>query len=271
MPEIIFIAKIFVSIFAVLTLSVIAENVSPKIAGILSGYPLGTAIALFFIGIENGANFAANSAIYTLSGFSASVVFVYFYYKASLIASSFNVYWPAFVAAVAFLLAAGVLSQFSLGLIGGFITSVTAIGYFSNKFKSIENTQMIGKVKLTHWVLLIRALAAAAIVLVITGLAKLFGSSVAGVLSAFPITLFPFLIIIHLTYGKEYAHTIIKNYPFGLGSLITYVISVSFTYPWHGVAVGTVLSFILATLYLLLFAYITNNKDKGSPGANENN
>ncbi len=40
-------AKIATAIIAVVGLSLVAERVSPRVAGILSGYPLGTAIALF--------------------------------------------------------------------------------------------------------------------------------------------------------------------------------------------------------------------------------
>ena len=32
----------------------VAERVSPRVAGLLSGYPLGAAIALFFMGLEIG-------------------------------------------------------------------------------------------------------------------------------------------------------------------------------------------------------------------------
>jgi len=258
MIEILFIAKILTSIIFVVALSVIAENVSPKVAGILSGFPLGTAIALFFIGIENGKDFAANSAIYTLSGFSASLVLVYFYYKiSSLITTRHNVLVSSIIAIIAFSLVAKTLSLFSLGLVGGFIISVGSIIYFSLKFRIIENTVVVKKIRFTQWVLLIRALVAAAIVLFITGIAKLVGSNVAGILSAFPITLFPFLVIIHLTYGKEQVHTIIKHYPSGLGALITYVISVSYTYPLFGVVNGTLLSFLFAIIYLVLFFIFT--------------
>jgi len=60
--------KILVSVFMVLTLSLIADFVSPRIAGILSGYPLGAAISLFFIGFEIGPGFASESALYTMTG-----------------------------------------------------------------------------------------------------------------------------------------------------------------------------------------------------------
>ncbi|MDX9710334.1 MAG: hypothetical protein RBT64_12350, partial [Trichloromonas sp.] len=65
------------------------------------------------------------------------------------------------------------------------------------------------------------------------------------------------LLIIHQAYGKEAVHTIIKNYPFGIGALIAYALSVSLTYPRYGVPVGTALAFLSATGYLLLLAAAT--------------
>ena len=242
---------------AVVGLSLIAEHVSPRVAGVLSGYPLGTAIALFYIGLENGKEFASQGAIYTLAGFSASLVLVAFYYKASSIIDRYNVLISAIVAIFAFFLAAGILSQFTLGLAESFLISFSAIIVFGFQFRKIDNVLVAKKVQFTRWVLLFRALAAASIVLLITGLAKIIGPNWAGMLSAFPITLFPFLLIIHLTYGKEQVHTIIKNYPVGLGALLTYTISVSFTYPAFGIATGTFLSFLFATIYLVLFALIS--------------
>lgn len=257
MAELIFISKIVVSILAVVGLSLVAEHVSPRVAGVLSGYPLGTAIALFYIGLENGTEFAAQGAIYTLAGFSASLVLVAFYYKASSVINRYNALLSSIAAILAFFLAAGILSQFTLGLMESFLISLAAIVFFGFQFRKIENVLVTKKVQFTRWVLLFRALAAASIVILITGLAKIIGPNWAGMLSAFPITLFPFLLIIHLTYGKEQVHTIIKNYPFGLGALLTYAISVSFTYPAFGIAIGTCLSFLFATIYLILFAIVS--------------
>lgn len=66
--------KIAVSVATVIGLSLVAEHVSPRIAGLLSGYPLGTAIALFFIGYEIGPEFAAEGAVYTLAGFASTLM-----------------------------------------------------------------------------------------------------------------------------------------------------------------------------------------------------
>ena len=63
MPTEIFILKLIVAVAVVIGLSLVAEHSSPRIAGILSGYPTGSAVSLFFFGLEINPEFAANSAL----------------------------------------------------------------------------------------------------------------------------------------------------------------------------------------------------------------
>ncbi len=260
MVELLFVAKIAVSILVVVGLSAIAERVSPKVAGILSGYPLGTAVSLFFMGIENGVDFATQASVFTLSGLAASLTLVFGYYHASRltchVSLPISVCISVIVSVSMFLLVGFGLSLQPLGLVSGLVLCLIAIIVFSFLFRPIQNTVVTAKVRFTHWVLLIRSFAAAGMVLLITGVAEWAGSSLAGILAAFPVTLFPFLVIMHSTYGPTQAHTIIKNYPLGIGALMTYVISVSFTYPTLGIPLGTFVSFGFATLYLLIFYFI---------------
>ena len=66
-------AKLGLSVSMVLGLGTVAVRASPRIAGLLSGYPLGTALALFFIGLEISPAFATQSAVHTLAGFTATM------------------------------------------------------------------------------------------------------------------------------------------------------------------------------------------------------
>ncbi|WP_421869592.1 hypothetical protein [Motiliproteus sp.] len=262
--------KLLVSILAVLGLSLVAERVSPKVAGVLSGYPLGSAIALFFIGLEQGQAFAAEAAVSTLAGFSASLVLAGGYYLASSrIASSrlasssrfsvkpasngrvwFDLPVAAVAGVLAFLLASALLQQLTLGLIGGALITLATILLSARLFKHIDNVAPLKTQRLSRWVMLLRALMAAATVLLITGLAELIGPTWSGLLSAFPITLFPFMLIMHYSYGPAVVYTVIRNYPMGLGALLCYTLTVALTYPDWGVPWGTALGFVVATLYL---------------------
>ena len=244
--------KLLVSILAVVGLSLVAEHVSARVAGVLSGYPLGSAIALFFIGVEQGEAFAAEAAVHTLAGFSASLVLVFCYLHASKPLQRFHLPVAALAGVGGFLLASALLQQLSLALLGGGLVTLAAIGLFGYLFRRIDNASLGERVKFSRGVLLFRALMAAATVLLITGIAGWIGPAWSGLLSAFPITLFPFMLILHHSYGKAVVYTVIKNYPMGLGALLCYTLTVAFGYRLWGLGWGTLAGFAVATGYLYL-------------------
>ncbi|WP_207062547.1 hypothetical protein [Motiliproteus sp. SC1-56] len=243
--------KLVVSVGAVLGLALVAEHVSARVAGVLSGYPLGSAIALGFIGIEQGAAFAATAARHTLLGFSASLVLVYCYYLGSRSWERGHLLLGACSAIAGFAAAAFILRPLNLGLAGGVVMTLLMILLFYRLFRAIPNLRIEQRVQLSYGVLLLRALMAAATVILITALAHLIGPAWSGLLSAFPITLFPFLLVLHYSYGRGPVYTVIKNYPLGLGALMCYVVTVTQSYPALGVGWGTAVAFAVATLYLL--------------------
>ncbi|OMH31798.1 hypothetical protein [Motiliproteus sp. MSK22-1] len=262
MLETLFFWKILVSIGAVVGLSLVAEHVSPKVAGILSGYPLGSAIALFFIGLEQSPEFAATAAVHTLAGFTASLVLAWGYYVAAKTLTRAHLAAGAITGIVGFMLASAFLKQLSPGLLGGTLITVAAIFLFSRLFRQIENLAIKQKVQFTRGVLLFRAGMAAMTILLITASADWFGPVWAGLFSAFPITFFPFMLILHMTYGKSLVFTVIKNYPLGLGALMCYALTVSQTYAIIGVVWGTIVAFGVATGYLILLSFMLNRKQR---------
>ena len=123
-------------------------------------------------------------------------------------------------------------------------------------FRQIKNTTIRDRVKLTPGILFLRAILAGFLILIIIATARSVGARWAGLFSAFPSTLFPLILIVHLTYDKTHVHTIIKNFPMGLGSLITYSLCVSIVYPASGIYIGTVISLAAASVYLLLYRLV---------------
>jgi len=261
-PEALLLAKIITSAAMVVGLTLVAEHVSPRVAGVLSGYPLGVAIALFFIGIENGADFAASSAIYAVAGFTASLVLVYVYYQIARRCQRWQVLIASTVSVMAFGLAAALLRTFHLTLVAAILITIVAIVVAITQFSMIANVKVGKRIGFSFWVLVIRATTATVIVLFITGLAAHVGTRWAGVMSAFPITLFPFMLILHLTYGADQVFTVIKNFPLGMGSLLTYTTTVALAYPSLGVGVGTALGFATATGYLIVLTAVTQRQQQ---------
>ncbi|MBI2464329.1 hypothetical protein HYV57_05210 [Candidatus Peregrinibacteria bacterium] len=246
----IFIVKFIVAVAVVIGLSIIAEKSSPRIAGILSGYPTGSAISLFFFGLEINPEFAAKSAVYNMIAIVAMQAFIYFYYKASL---KFNMVISSLVAIVGYFVIIWLLHFIELNTFVAILIPITSIFLFFYLFRPIKNVQIENKVQLNLKVFFIRALFAASIILFITEIAKLVGPTWSGLFSAFPTTLFPLILIVHFTYDKKHVHTIIKNIPIGIFSLVLYSLTVSIVYPFYGIYWGTLMSFGVATVYLVAY------------------
>jgi len=246
--------KLIVAIVVVLALSHIAERVGPRVAGILAGAPTGTPLSLFFFGIEIGPAFAAHSSIYNIIGVVAMLACITAYYRASL---RLGMFLSATVACGAYGFVILILHWLPMNTIGAVCIAFGAILLFGNLLKGIPTTHIARRVPLTPHLLLLRALSAAASILAITALAKLVGSTWSGLFSSFPTTLFPLLLIVHMTYGKEHAHTIIKHVPYGAVPLVLYSLTVSLAYPTIGVVLGTVAAFGVAISYLIGYQFIS--------------
>lgn len=256
-------AKILVTAFTVVILSLVADRAGPRIAGILSGYPAGTAITLYFYGLEIGPQFASDSAVYNVLGLTATLAFIYVYYRVTSRqkAETSKYHTIALATAAAFVSFLGSSSLLQLLPMNRWLAPVITLGaiyLFWRLFKNIEDHDIEVRVKLTPKAIVLRAMLAATIVLAVTFAAKFLQPSWAGLFSAFPITMFPLLLIVHLTYDTRQAHTLIKNAPIGLVSLVLYSLSVSLAYPLWGINLGTLISFAAATIYLIVYREIAN-------------
>jgi hypothetical protein len=248
--------KLIVSIALVLTLSAVAEHVSPKAAGLLAGYPAGAAITLFFIGMDISPEFAADSAVYTMMGLVATQVFIYCYFKSSLYFRKYSIVISSVLAIIGYFMVVWLLHHIWLNKFLAALIPLASIFVFVYLFRQIKNTIIRERVKLTPKMLFLRAFLAGFMILIIIGTANSVGSRWAGLFSAFPSTLFPLILIVHLTYDKAHVHTIIKNFPMGLGSLITYTLCVSIVFPTSGIYIGTVISLAAASIYLLVYRLV---------------
>jgi hypothetical protein len=248
--------KALTAVGMVVMLSVLAEAVSTRFAGVLSGYPLGAAISLFFMGYEIGPRFAAESALHTSVGLIATQAFAYAYYRTSVLAvgcgRAGRVLCASLGGLLGYFLAASILHSLEATPTRALVLPTLFIFLFTHLFRHVENTRIRERSGLDGRTLLLRSVFAAGAILLITSTARWVGPSWAGLFAAFPITLLPFVAIIHFTYDPEHAHAILKNVPKGLGSLVVYSLAVSALYPSYGVAAGTLMAYGLATVYLVV-------------------
>jgi hypothetical protein len=249
------ILKIIVAVLMVLSLSVLAERVSTRFAGLVSGFPMGAAISLFFIGLEIGPDFAAQSAVYMVLGLVGTLLFVLGYYGTTLYLKGRSGTGPAILAGAGgvmlYFAGALLLRHMTVGL--GEAASITIIASIlcAIYLGKLENIAITAPLRLNWKVGGWRAAVAASMVVLVTAAAHFVGPAWSGLLSAFPVTLLPFLMIVHKSYQTEHVWTILKNVPRGLGALVAFGIAVNLTFPSCGIWWGTLLGYLAAAAYLL--------------------
>ncbi|ABC27224.1 conserved hypothetical protein [Hahella chejuensis KCTC 2396] len=253
-------AKVVTTVATVMVLAWVAERVSTRTAGLLSGFPLGTAIALAFIAIEQGPEFAAASASHALLGFLAALAMTTAYLFCLKLSSS--AIWAPLAGILAFIAANGGLSLISGGLWRNLAVAGAGVALIAIAYKNIPSVNIAASVRLTYPVLFLRGFLSSTLVLAVTAIAYLGNTLLAGLFAAFPVTFLPLLLIVHLSYGPEPASTLIKFYPIGLGSLLAYTLTVALTYDNLGALTGTLAGFVVAVLYLALLGLIRQRAEQ---------
>jgi hypothetical protein len=244
--------KIALAVGTVVLLSVIAERSGPQETGILAGYPLGVAIALFFIGYEVSPGFASRSAVFTQSGLVANLCLTAGYLLGLRVPGHWSLPAASLAGITAFLLAGGVLQWLPGVLLLQLTTTALAIVLFMVAYRRLPE-QALERRPMTLALMLFRGVMAAAIIVLVTALAHVLPEQWAGLLAGFPFTMYPLLVLMHLGYGKQTVTTLIKHYPVGLGSLMVYAAVVALSYEPLGIYWGTALGFLAATLFLAAF------------------
>lgn len=260
--------KICITMLAVLGLSFVAEKISVRLAGLLSGYPIGTAIILHFYGLEYGARFAADAAIFNLCGLFASQCFAYTYYRISQRTASLVV--TSGLALAGYMLPAIMVSQTHPTRLTALTVAILATALFCFLLRDHRSQQVMAPRAWSPRLVSGRLIFTAALVLIVTEFADIVGPGWAGLFSAFPVALYPLVFLLHREYGPESARTILGNFPYGLWSVIAYALTVSLLYPLYGVVWGTLLGFAAATAVLAvigikpLLAYRNSPRQKAT-------
>ncbi len=131
--------KITVSALTVLVLALIAEHVEPRLAGVFSAFPLGAAIVLYFLGLENGPVFVAEAALYATAGLGAALVLVFAYHHAIRLFSRYQRWFAPLAGVAGFLVAAAVLKPISFNLAGAVAVPVVTASIFATRLRHIDD------------------------------------------------------------------------------------------------------------------------------------
>ena len=243
--------KAAVSVAAVLGLTFVAEHASTRIAGLMTGAPVGVVLVYVFFGYDMGTEFAVESVPYGVASFAATLLFVTAYFGASARLTWSGPIVTGLISSGVFIGAASVLAEITFSLLGGLAFTAGFAFAAWLFFRRIEIVAVTRPVRITAPLLVLRGGSAALLIVGVTTLAQVLGPRWAGLLAGFPVTLLPTLLIIHITYGAASTHSLIRNFPLGVGSVVLYVFSLAFTFPTLGVIAGSLASLVVSSVYLV--------------------
>ncbi len=252
--------KAIVSIAIVVGLSIAAERSGPRLAGLLIGLPLGAGMVVVFTGYEQGPDFAAAAAVHMVPGFLTTLVFIYIY---GAIAARQNrgglaaVIMPSIGAHIGYGIAAWVLSQFQLALAVAVPLMAIGVVIGHRAMASLPDNPITARVTFGWKVLAFRAGMATVVIIIITSIAGQVGPQWTGLLTAYPITLLPLILVLHITYTGAEVAAVLKHVPFAMGSVTSFCLAIVFMVPAFGLGLGILMAYGAAATYLLAFSVIS--------------
>lgn len=249
--ELIFI-KILVSIIVVIGIVFISER-SPKIGGLLAGLPLGVGILMFFYALEHGTTFTITGIPYAIAGLTSSLVFgMSFYLGGKLFPQNKTLHTSAsvFCGILGFFISGFLISLVTINLtigLGIFLIGMILSILF---FNTVSESKKVKLQKNTFSALLFRTLLVTAVVLTITGTAKILGFKWAGIMASFPTMLCPVLIILAYNYKDELYPNVLKHFSYSITTLVVYYLLILMLYPKYGIYSGTFIAYLICFMYL---------------------
>ena len=145
------VVKLLVTIGVVLGISSIAERGEPPRGGDSGRISARIVNSSIFFGIENGAVFAAQSAVYMTAGLVAELVFLFCYYKISSIVHGDRVHaivLSSVGACIGFVVVIWLLHTIDFNLVTATLTYLTGLLICIFLFRTIRDTTIETRIQL---------------------------------------------------------------------------------------------------------------------------
>jgi uncharacterized membrane protein (GlpM family) len=251
----IFLIKFFITVLCVIILSEIAKRIHPNVAGILMGLPLGSAISSYFFAYEHGVDFTMQTVPWGIAGLASTVVFSLAYlWMGRLSAKTHRLAQVSLTGAVSLLAWGGfalLLHQIPVNLPVALLILAVVIflnlrilkSFGTSGGKTSEKASSLG-------VILFRALVAGTSISLVTGFARVIGSSWSGLVSAFPVMMFPLMIVLQFEDGQQAYPGVIHSYAYSITNLIMFYLGIYFLLPRVGINVTYLILYPVSGLYL---------------------
>ncbi|EJM12431.1 hypothetical protein PMI22_05286 [Pseudomonas sp. GM21] len=250
-----------------LLISLAGKRWGPSVAGWLSGLPVVVGPILFFLAIEQGVVFAAQSATAALSAMFAMIAFCVSYAQ---VAQRASWPWALVVSLSVWALAAVTLSLIPPSLLFSAIAAATALlaaPYLFPKVQPIVSGPAPKSDKL-----LLRMLAGALLTLAVTLLASTVGERWSGLLAVFPVLGSVMAVFSQQTRGPAFTAALLRATATGMYSFAAFCLVLALTLPHWGMsafALGVAVSVAMLGVTRQLLARPVDAVATRSIGSNE--
>ncbi|MBP1155100.1 MULTISPECIES: hypothetical protein [unclassified Paenibacillus] len=252
------IIKIVISVVIVFVLAEISKRVNPQIAGMISGIPLGTGLSIYFITMEQGMDFTLSGIPWGIAGLAAALIFCLVYLLISrtltfnsklieiLISSAAGIIAFVMIGSLIFLMDIDVALASSIFILVFIINLI-----LMNKLIGKQEKSTGSKSKGIHY--FIRGITVGMILVLITGMASLVGSKWANILSSFPSTLFPLIVVLHYEDDHRLFPYVIYGFSYSIATLFVFYIAYAYLIPIYGLNMGYFIIYVICAAFLYLF------------------
>jgi uncharacterized membrane protein (GlpM family) len=249
--------KILLSAGMVVAITLTAERVSARLAGVMAGFPLGAGLTLFFLGLEQGPVFAAESALWSIQGILAVLGFCWCYrmmaVKLSSASRMVSLPCSCFTGLAGYFVTAAIIKVLPANTLLRTCGVLLLLLPPAIAFRKSAPEKIREKTAVTCPMLMVRAVFASLVILTVTGLAASVGPAWSGLLAAFPTVILPSVMILHFNYGGGSVPSFFRDTPLALPAIIVFSLAVHWSFPHLGLTCGTILSYGAALLYLAAY------------------
>ena len=257
-----FVLKLVLSFFVggiwVAILSFLAEKYR-KLGGAIIGLPSILAISLLFIGWTQSVDAVVKATDVVPIAFGIMLLTIMAYIHTAQAVSQRTrghkrvIFASAAISVVVWFVLSLLIINSNVDFfysVLGFIAILLPVAYISDSRKTEAGE---GTVHITMSQLLFRSVFSGLLISLAVYLSNTMGPVWGGVLATFPAAYLSSLIILHYTRGPKFLHFVEKTAYIGAFILTVYAISVRYLYPSIGLAWGTLASYVLVFILLLLF------------------
>ncbi|WP_462281443.1 DUF3147 family protein [Salinivirga cyanobacteriivorans] len=241
----------FIAGFWIAGATLLAEKLGSRAGGAIANLPSTILVSLVYVAIVRNPEYAAEAALAAPLGMAVNTLFLFLF----IVMLKFNLIWALLTSLAFWFTMAGTIS-----LVGNITVFFSLSFYFiamGSAFYLLEYRLKIpsaGKQSRTFrwWALFVRALFAGTVVASTVIISTFANSFWTGIFSTFPAVMLSTMTILTISQGAKFARAVGKTMVLASINIVIYAIAIHYFYPTVGVLLGTIISFLIALLFIVL-------------------